>query len=110
MDFALEEGDKTYLLMDEFSVHFMASCSNQIKGCGTTIDYILCGYTSKLQVMNVCVIKPFKGYVRQVYENFMIGNIEIREVRREDKVQWIEIGWGKVKVETITRTWAKVGI
>ena len=30
--------------------------------------------------------------------------------RRMDIVQWIEIGWGKVKVETITRTWTKVGI
>ena len=108
--FALEKGDSTYLLMDEFSVHLMASCSNQIKGCGTTIDYILGGYTSKLQVMNVGVNKTFKGYVRQAYENFMIGNIQNRKDRREDIVQWIEIGWEKVKVETITRTWTKVGI
>ena len=48
--FALEKGDNTYLLMDEFSAHLMASCSNQIKGCGTTIEYILGGYTSKLQI------------------------------------------------------------
>ena len=49
--FALEKGDRTYLLMDEFSAHFMPSCSNQINGCGTTIDYILGGYTSKIQLM-----------------------------------------------------------
>ena len=61
-------------------------------------------------MMDVGVNKPFKGYVRQVYENFMIGNIEHRKVGREDIVQWTEIGWGKVKVETITRTWTKVGI
>ena len=53
---------------------------------------------------------PLKGYVRQAYKNFMIGNIESRKVRRENIVQWIEIGLEKVKVETITRTWAKVGI
>jgi hypothetical protein len=69
--------------MDEFSVHLMASCSNQIKGCGTTIDYILGGCTSKLRVMDVGVNKLIKGYVRQAYENFMIGNIENRNVRRE---------------------------
>ena len=79
--------------MDEFSVHLMVSSSNQIKGCETKIYYILGGYTSKLQVMDVGVNKPFKGYVRQAYENFMIGNIENRKDRREDKVQWIEIGW-----------------
>ena len=28
----------------------------------------------------------------------------------EDIVQWIKIGWEKEKVETITRTWTKVGI
>ena len=53
---------------------------------------------------------PFKGYVRQAYENFMIGDIENRKVRREDIVQWIEIGLEKLKVETITRTWTKVWI
>ena len=40
----------------------------------------------------------------------MIGNIENRKVRREDIVKWIETGWEKVKVEKITRTWAKVVI
>ena len=38
------------------------------------------------------------------------SDIENRKVRREDIVQWIEIGWGKVKVKTITRIWVKVGI
>ena len=84
---ALEKGDRTYLLMDEFSVHLMASCRNQIKGCGTTIDYILGGYRSKLQVMDVGVNKPLMGYVRQAYENLMIGNIESRKVRRENILQ-----------------------
>ena len=65
--FALEKGTAQYLLMDEFSAHLMASCSNQIKGCETTIDYILGGYTSKLQVMDVGVNKPFKGYVRHFF-------------------------------------------
>ena len=60
--------------------------------------------------MDVGVNKPFKSYVRQAYENFMIGNIENRKVMREDIVKWIETGWEKVKVEKITRTWAKVVI
>ena len=51
-----------------------------------------------------------RGYVRQAYENFMIGNIKNRKVRRENIVQWMEIGLEKVKVATITRTWAKVGM
>ena len=54
--------------------------------------------------------KPFKGYVRKEYEKFMVGNVDNRKVCREDVVQWIETGWEMVKVETITRTWAKIGI
>ena len=39
--FALEKGDRTYLLMDEFSVHLMASCNNQIKDVGQQLTTFL---------------------------------------------------------------------
>jgi DDE superfamily endonuclease len=108
--FTVERTDKIYLLMDEFSVHLMATCCDVIKECGSEVDYILGDYSSNVQVMDVGVNKPLKSYVREAYENFMIGNPENRKVRREDIVQWIQTGWEKVKVETITRTWNKAGI
>ena len=37
------------------------------------MDYILGGHTSKLEVMDVGVNKPLNSYVREAYENFMIG-------------------------------------
>ena len=40
----------------------------------------------------------------------MIVNPENRKARREDIVQWIQTGWEKEKVESITRTWNKVRI
>ena len=87
--------------MDKFSVHFKTTCCNAIKECGSEVDYILGGYTFKLQVMDVGVNKPFKGYVREAYENFMIGNPENRRGRREDIIQCIQTGGGGgVKVET----------
>jgi DDE superfamily endonuclease len=91
--FKVVRADKTYLLMDEFSVHWMTTCCNAIKECGSEVDYILGGCTSKLQVMDVRVNKPFKGHMREAYENFMIGNPENRKVRREDIVQWIQTWW-----------------
>ena len=109
MPFTVERADKTYLLMDEFLVHLMTSYCNAINECGSEVDYILGGYTSRLQVMDVGVNKPFKGYVREAYEIFMIGHPENRKVQREDIVQWIHTGWEEVKVETITRTWNKIG-
>ena len=110
MPFTVERADKTYLLMDEFLVHLMTSCCNAINECWSEVDYILGGYTSRLQVMDVGLNKPFKGYVREAYENFMIGKPENRKVKREDIVQWIHTGWEKVKIEIITRTWNKIGI
>ena len=59
--FTVERADKTYLLIDEFSVHLMATCCNAIKECGLEVDYILGDYSSKLQVMDVGVNKPFKA-------------------------------------------------
>ena len=92
------------------SSDLMTTCCNAIKECGSAVDYILGGYTSKLQVMDVGVNKPFKSYVSKAYENFMIGNPENMKVRREGIVQWMQTGWEKVKLQTITRTWNKVGI
>jgi DDE superfamily endonuclease len=93
--FTVQRADKTYLFMDEFSVHLMTTCCNAIKDCGSEVDYILGGYTSKLQVMDVGVNKPFKGYMREAYENFIIGNPENRKVRREGIFQLIQTGWEK---------------
>ena len=57
--YTVERASKTYLLMDEFSVNLMAPCCNAIKVCGSEVDYILGGCTSKLQVIDVGVNKPF---------------------------------------------------
>ena len=89
----MERADKTYLLMDEFSVHLVTSCCNAIKECGSEVDYILRGCTSRLQVMDVGVNKPFKGYVREAYDNFMIGNPENRKVKRKVIAQCTHTGW-----------------
>jgi DDE superfamily endonuclease len=39
--FALKNGKPAYHLMDEFSFHLMSSCYNQIKDCGTEIDFLI---------------------------------------------------------------------
>ena len=70
--------------MDEYSVHLMFSCCNQIKACGIEIDYVTAGYTSKLQVRDLGVNKPFKGYVCQEYEKFLVTNNDNRKVCREN--------------------------
>ena len=45
-----------------------------IQDSGTKVDFIVSGYTNKLQVLDVGINKPFKGYIRESYQNFMMGN------------------------------------
>ena len=57
------------------------------------MDYILGGYTSRLHVMYVGVNNPFRGYVREAYENFMIGSPEKRNVRRDGRYPFVDTYW-----------------
>ena len=52
-------------MMDVFSVHLMLSCGNEIQDCGTEVDFVVSGYTSKMKVLDVGVNKPFKCYTNE---------------------------------------------
>lgn len=99
----------TYLLMDEFSVHLMTDCVNSIQDCGTEVDFVLGGYTSKLQALDVGINKPFKDYIKQCYEQFMMQNVEEKKVVRLDVAKWIREAWERVSFETIRNTWSSIG-
>ena len=99
----------SYLIMDEFSVHLRSIATETIRSVGTEIDYIPAGYTSKLQVLDVGVNKPFKGYVRREYERFMTANVDNKKPSREEVAQWIKDAWYSITPSTITNTWSSIG-
>ena len=86
----------------------MIECVNPIQDCGTEVDFVLGVYTSKLQVLDVGVNKPFKEYVKQCYERFMVQNAG-RKVCRLDVAKWVEEAWERVSTETICNTWSSIG-
>jgi transposase-like protein len=45
----LTGNQQSYLLMDECSVHLMGNCIEAVRQCSTEVDFILPGYTSKIQ-------------------------------------------------------------
>ena len=102
-------GEPTYLLIDDFSVHKVVNCVDAIKSCGAEVDFVTSGYTSQLQVLNVGVNKPFKGYVQAAWMNFMVQNIENEKFKRYNVAQWVEDAWAQVTVFSITNTWASIG-
>ena len=99
----------TYLLMDEFSVHLMTDCVRPIQDCGTEVDYIIGGYMSKLQVMDVGINKPFKDYIKDCFKQFMVGNENGTKVGRDEVAKWVDEAWRRVSLQTICNTWSSIG-
>ena len=95
--------------MDKCTVHLMSSCLDAIQDCGTEVDFVVRGYVSKLQVLDVGINKPFKDYVKQSYEQFMVEN-NGRKSTRLDVSKWITSVWEKIKTESICHTWESIGI
>jgi hypothetical protein len=55
-------------------VHLIGSVNNRIKNLGIEVDIISCGYTGLVQVLEKGVSKPFKGYLREQFEEWMCTN------------------------------------
>ena len=85
----------TYLILDEFSAHMTAKVQRTIESCGTILDFIIAGYTSKLQPLDVGVNKPFKGYMRERFEMFMVKN-DIITPHRMEVAQWVHHSWNSI--------------
>ena len=63
----------TYLILDEFRAHMTNNVKAAINKCNTEIDYIIGGYTAKLQVMDVGINRTLKD------EYWKIGRASCRE-------------------------------
>ncbi len=58
--------------MDSCAVHETAAIEEALGNHDTKALYIQRGFTSRLQVFDVGVHKPFKHYMRQQFETFML--------------------------------------
>ena len=94
----------TYLLMDEFSVHLMTESVHAIQDCGTEVDFIFGGYTSKIQVLDVGINKPFKDYTKRCNEHYRVENESSMRVKRMDVSKWIDESWKRVSKQAIYNT------
>lgn len=97
----------TYLLMDEFAAHMTNNVKTAIFECDTEIDYIIGGYTSKLQVMDVGLNAPFKGEYRRQFEEFMVRSLTGKP-HRQDVAGWAWNAWQTIHTNMILNTWRRV--
>ena len=97
----------TYLLLDEYAGHSTSKVLAALHACNTEVDFILKGYTAKLQVMDVGINRNFKDEYRRQFELFMVNSVDGKP-HREDVSRWVWQAWESVTLESILNTWDKV--
>jgi DDE superfamily endonuclease len=93
--------------MDHHRTH--EKCADLVEACNTIVKFILEGYTSKLQVLDVGVNKPFKQYTRSEYMMLLQTRTHPRQLPRcLDVANWVIQAWEQISVETILNTGEKL--
>ena len=102
------EGQKL-LLLDECPSHMTADVRAMIAETNTELDFIPGGYTSKLQVLDVGVNKPFKDRIRHESDLFLSANSSNNKPSRQIVSHWIASSWNDIPTSTIVNTWRHIG-
>jgi hypothetical protein len=103
------------LIIDEAKAHMTAKVLRALSELRTIVEIIPGGYTSKLQVCDVGVNRPFKHYYGEQSERFVCGWTnnhppgEKPKPTRRDVAQWISHAWEKISSDTIMQTWRHIG-
>jgi hypothetical protein len=100
-----DSGNGSSMIMDDFKVHLMGTCLNFIQNTGTEVDFVICGYTGGVQIIDKGVNRAFKSYACEEFENWMLTNLFSRHPTQGDVTSWVNTASNKIKEETIKNTW-----
>ena len=103
-----EKRSVSMLIIDSHTAHMTAPVKKAIEDCGTILEFIPGGYTSKLQAMDVGLNKPFKDRLRVMVEAFVFNHQEGAKPHRRDVAEWIKEAWDGITLPTLINTWKKV--
>ena len=62
----------------------MSESVHGIPDYGSKVDFVICGYTSKLQVFDVGVNKLFQDYMKRHYDYYRVENESSVRMKRMD--------------------------
>jgi hypothetical protein len=96
------------LLLDDFSVHKMGTVSKALAELKTKVLYLPGGATSKIQVLDVGINKPFKDHLKEQASSLTRRNLDEGtnvKVNRELVMDWVHQAWSNIRAETILETW-----
>jgi hypothetical protein len=103
------------LILDEAKAHMTAKVVQAISKCRTILEIIPGGYTSKLQVLDVGVNRPFKHYYEDLSGQFVRKWImehppgEKVKPTRQDVAHWVCNSWNNIPTDGIMNTWRHCG-
>lgn len=100
--------NQAYLIMDECTAHKTKRFRRCLEDNNLDYEYILPGYTPKLQVLDVGVNGPFKHYYKVLLNTFLNNNNYVGKITRERVAEWIVGAWDSITPETITNTWTSI--
>ena len=97
------------LFLDSFGVHKMGSVNRAISDLGVEVIIIPPGCTGVTQPVDIGYNKPFKGLVRNKYEEWMIHESEdlTKPPRRVDIARWIVDAESEMKKSTLVNAWMR---
>lgn len=101
----------SHLLMDDFGSHKVDAVQNAVKIGGSFLSILPGGSTSRIQVLDVGLNKPFKDGFRSNWVKWMANENRNNKkiVTREMLANWVSEIWRKVEARTICSTWEKIG-
>jgi hypothetical protein len=111
-----DRGGFCLLILDEFKGHMVSRVVQACARNNTILEFVPPGYTSKLQVMDVGLNRPFKLYLADEYHEFIQSTFGVVQAgvalvpRRHDVAWWIYRAWNQIKKDTVTNTWRFVGV
>ena len=97
------------LFLDSFGVHKMGSVNRAINDLGVEVIIIPPGCTGLTQPVDVGYNKPFKGLIRDKYEEWMIKESEdlTKPPRRVDIAHWIVKSEQEMSATTLRNAWMR---
>jgi DDE superfamily endonuclease len=104
----IDDKQMYYLILDSFAVHMTSKVREAFSRCNTEIDYVPEGFTSRLQVMDVGVNKPFKGYIRDEFDDWLVANSGKKiKPTRQVVSNWIRSAFNSVSKATLDNSWRR---
>ena len=100
------------LMMANFSVHQTAATRDRIYRLGCSIAMLPPNMTSRVQILDVGINKPFKDSMRTYYHQYLLSATagEKAKVTRQLMSQWIADSWELLPARFITNTCRKIGL